>query len=70
MLFFLYKYIQNKISRNTGILLKRFLITRLFSNPFASSFLINFDFLSPHTAHFDNIIIPSFIALETNTQTT
>ena len=37
----------------------------LFNNPFTSCFLINFYFLSPHTVHFDNIIIPLFVAFET-----
>ena len=45
---------QNKISLNTGILLKSFLILRLLNNPFASSFLINLDFLVLHTTHFDS----------------
>ena len=40
-------------------------MTRLLNSLFASYFLINFDFLSPHTARFGNIIIPPFIALET-----
>ena len=33
------------------------LIPRLLSNLFASCFLINFDFLVPHIAQFDNIIV-------------
>ena len=49
---------QNKISLNTGVLLKSFLIILLLL------FLINFDFLLPHTTHFDKIIIPLFIDLE------
>ena len=57
---------QNKISLNTGILLKNFLILRLFNSPLASSFLINLDFLVLHTTHFDNIYVPPFIAFETN----
>ena len=52
--------IQNKTSLNIGILLKSVVITRLFNNSFASCFLINFDFLSPHTAHFDNSTVYSF----------
>ena len=56
--------IQNKISLNIGILLTSVLMPRLLNNPFAS-FLINFDFLSPHIAHFDNVIVPLFIAFET-----
>ena len=48
---------QIKISPIIGILLKGVLIPRLLNNPFASCFLINFDFLEPHIAHFDNIII-------------
>ena len=54
----------SKISLNIGILLRSFLINVLF-NRVAYCFLINFNFLSPHTTHFDNIIIPPFIALET-----
>ena len=38
---------------------------RLFNNPFASSFLINFDFLEPHIAHFDSIIVLSLLVAET-----
>ena len=55
--------IQNKTSPNKGILLKVVLIPRLLNNPFASCFLINFDFLLPHLAHFDNIIaLPLLVA--------
>ena len=57
---------QNKISLNTGILLKSFLILRSLDNPFASSFLINLDFLVLHTTHFDNIIVAPFIAFKTD----
>ena len=46
-----------KISPNTGILLKGVLIPRLFNLPLVSCFLINFDFLLSHIAHFDNIIV-------------
>ena len=56
---------QKKISLNIGILLKRVLILRLLNHPFVSSFLIDLDFLVLHTAHFDNIIVPPFIAFET-----
>ena len=31
--------------------------TQLANNPLASCSLINFDFLAPHIAHFDNIIV-------------
>ena len=44
MLFILYNYSQNKISPNSGILLKGVLRPRLLNNHFASCFLINFDF--------------------------
>ena len=49
---------------NIGILLKDVLRPRLLSNPFASCFLINLDFLVPHIAHFDNIIDPPFLVFE------
>ena len=39
---------QNKTSPNKALLLKGVLIPRLRNNPFASCFLINFDFLEPH----------------------
>ena len=43
--------------------LRGVLIPRLLNNPFPSCFLINFDFLEPHVAHFDNIIVlPSLVA--------
>ena len=42
-----------------------YLITRLLNNPFASCFLINFDFLEPHIAHFDNIIVLPLLVAET-----
>ena len=45
--------------------LKTFLINRLFNSLLVSCFLINFGFLSLHTPHFDNIIIPPFIAFKT-----
>ena len=48
---------KNKTSPNNGILLKGVLIPRLLNNPFASCFLINLDFLIPHIAHVDNIIV-------------
>ena len=56
---------QNKTSSNKGILLKGVLIPRLLNNPFASCFLINFDFLEPHIAHFDNIIVLPLLVAET-----
>ena len=67
MQFILYNRIdKNKISLNTGILLKSFLILRLLNNPFASSFLMNLDFLVSHATHFDDIVILPFIACKTN----
>ena len=56
---------QNKTSPNIGILLIGVLIARLLNNPFASCFLINFDFLEPHIAHFDNIIVLPLLVAET-----
>ena len=62
----LYNCIQNKTSLNIGILLKSVLISRLPNNPFASRFFIHLAFLELHTVYFDNIIVPPFIAFETN----
>ena len=56
--------ILEKISPNKGILLKDALIPRLLNNPFASRFLINIDFLLPHMAHFDNIIVLPILVAE------
>ena len=55
----------NKTSPNKGILLKGALIPRLLNNPFASCFLINFDYLEPHIADFDNIIVLPLLVAET-----
>ena len=44
--------------------LKGVLIPRLLNTPFASCFLINFDFLPPHIAHFDNIIVLPLLVAE------
>ena len=56
--------ILEKTSPNKGILLKDALIPRLLNNPFASCFLINIDFLLPHMAHFDNIIVLPILVTE------
>ena len=53
------------MSPNIGNLLNGALIPNLLNNPFASCFLINLDFLLPHIAHFDNIIILPLLVLET-----
>ena len=47
------------------MLLKDVIILRLLNNPFACCFLINFDFLLPHKAHFDNIIVLPLLVAET-----
>ena len=52
-------------SPNIGILLKGILIPRLLNNPFASCFLINFDFYLPHISRFDNIIVLLLLVAET-----
>ena len=50
-----WNYIQNtSLDIGSGMLLKGALILKLLNNPSASCFLINFDFLAPHIAHFDN----------------
>ena len=47
---------------NNGILLKGVLIPKLLSNPFASYYFTNLDFLNPHLVHFDCIInLPLFV---------
>ena len=51
------QHIQNKTSTSIGIFFNGVLIPRLLSNHFASCFLINFNFLEPHIAHFDHIIV-------------
>ena len=53
------------MSPNIGNLLKGVLIPNLLNNPLASCLLINLDFLLPHIAHFDNIIILPLLVLET-----
>ena len=53
------------MSPNTGTLLNRVLTPKLLNNSFASSFLINIDFLLPHIAHFDNVIALPLLGLET-----
>ena len=60
-----YNCIQNKTSPNIGSLCKGVLIPRLLNNPFASCFLINFEFLAPYIAHLDNIIGLSLLVFET-----
>ena len=56
--------IQNKMSPNIGFLLNGVLIPKLLNRLFASWFFINFDFLLPHIAHFDNIIALPLLVLE------
>ena len=46
-------------------LLNCVLIPKLRNNPFASLFLINLDFLLPHIALFDNIIVLPLLVFET-----
>ena len=53
------------MSPNIGNLLNGVLIHNLLNYRFASWFLINLDFLLPHTAHFDNIITLPLLILET-----
>ena len=54
------------MSPNIGNSLNGVLIPSLLNNPFASCFLINIDFLLPHIAHFDNIIILPLLVLDTS----
>ena len=53
------------ISSNNGILLNGVLRTKFFNIPLASYFLINLELLLLHIAHFDNIIVLSFLVFET-----
>ena len=48
------------MSPNNGILFNVFLILKLHNNPFTFCSFINFGFLLPHTAHFDNKIVLPF----------
>ena len=59
-----WNWIQNKISPNISTLVNVVLVPKLLNNPFAFLFLINFDFLLPHMAHFDNIIALLLLLLE------
>ena len=52
------------MSPNIGNLLNGVSIPNVLNNPFASWFLMNLDFLPPHTTHFDNITLP-LLVLET-----
>ena len=54
-----------ELHSNNGTLLKDVLIPRLLNNPFASFSLVNFYFLAPHIAHFDNIIVLPLLVFET-----
>ena len=53
------------MSPNNGILFNGVLIPKLLNNTFACCSLINFDFLLPHMAHFDKIIVLPLIVFET-----
>ena len=53
------------MSPNTGILFNGILRPKLLNNPFASCYLINFDFLLPHIAHVDKIIALPLVVFET-----
>ena len=53
------------ISSNNGILLNCVLRAKFFNIPLASYFLINLELLLLHIAHFDNIIVLSFLVFET-----
>ena len=50
------------MSPNNGILLNGVLRSNGLNTPFASCSFINFGFLLPHTAHFDdNIVVPVLV---------
>ena len=50
---------------NNGILFDGVFRLKLFHIPFTSCFLIYFDFLLPHIAHSDNIIVLPLLVFET-----
>ena len=54
-----------KYHLNIGTLLNGSLTPKLLNSPFAYLFLINLDFLLPHTACFDDIIVLSLLVFET-----
>ena len=56
--------LHSKQNVNNGILLEGVLIPKLLSNPFASCFFTNLDFLIPHSAHFDCMISLQFFVLK------
>ena len=56
--------IKNKISPNNRILFNGVLIPKLLNNTFAHCSLKNFDFLLPHMAHFDKIIVLPLVVIE------
>ena len=56
---------ENKISPNNGIIFNGVLRSKLLNIPLASCFLINHDFLLPHIAYCDNIIVLPLLVLET-----
>ena len=47
------------------LFLRNVLKPRSLNNPFASCFLINFDFLELNTPHFDNIVVIPLLVAET-----
>ena len=53
------------MSPSNGILFNGVLIPKLLNNPFACCSLINYDFLLPHIAHFDKIIVLPLVVFET-----
>ena len=53
------------LKHNNGILFNGVLRPKLIHIPISSCFLINLDFLRPHIAHFDNIIVLPLLVFET-----
>ena len=53
------------MSPNNGMLFNGVLRPKLFNIPLAFCFLKNFDFLPPHIAHFDNIIVLPLLVFQT-----
>ena len=53
------------MSPNNRIFLDGILRPKLLNNPFASCSFINFNFLPPHIAHFDDNIVVPFLVFNT-----
>ena len=58
--------LRSKLSPSNGTsLLTGILRPKVVNFPLSSCFLINLDFLQPHTVHFDNVIVLPVLVFET-----